>query len=48
MAAAPEPIDLTTPEAVTAGEQVYAQLVPGQDVAATLDAAYGRDTQEES
>jgi hypothetical protein len=36
--------DLTTPENVAAGEQVYAQLTPGQDVAASLDAAYGRES----
>jgi len=39
-----EHTDLTTPEAVAAGEQVYAQLTPGQDVTAQLDAAYGRDS----
>ncbi|MFE2297927.1 hypothetical protein ACFXAW_07000 [Streptomyces sp. NPDC059445] len=40
----PERTDLTTPEAVAAGEQVYAQLTHGQDVTARLDEAYGRDT----
>lgn len=34
--------DLTTPENVTAGQDVYAQLTPGQDVTAELDKAYGR------
>ncbi|MFD6553739.1 hypothetical protein [Streptomyces sp. NPDC058398] len=43
MSQQPEHTDLTTPEAVAAGEQVYAQLTPGQDVAAELDKAYGRD-----
>lgn len=37
-------VDLTTSEAVAAGEQVYRQLKPGQDVAAELDTAYGIDT----
>jgi len=40
----PEHTDLTTPEAVAAGEQVYAQLTPGQNVTAELDKAYGRDS----
>lgn len=40
----PEHPDLTTPEAVAAGEQVYAQLTPGQDVTARLDATYGRES----
>jgi hypothetical protein len=42
MAAAPEHTDLTTPEAVAAGEEVYSRLTPGQNVTAELDAAYGR------
>lgn len=38
--------DLTSPEAVAAGQQVYDRMVAGQvpDVTAELDAAYGRDT----
>ncbi|MFB7225490.1 hypothetical protein [Streptomyces sp. NPDC056227] len=38
-----EQTDLTTPEAVAVGQEVYARLTPGQDVEAELNAAYGRN-----
>jgi hypothetical protein len=34
--------DLTTRENVKKGQDVYARITPGQDVAAALDKAYGR------
>jgi len=39
-----QPTDLTSPEAVAAGQDVYDRMVAGQvsDVTAELDAAYGR------
>lgn len=36
--------DLTHPENVAKGQDVYARLTPGQNVTAELDKAYGRDT----
>jgi hypothetical protein len=38
--------DLTSPEAVAIGQEVYDRMVPGQDVAAELDKALGRDSQQ--
>ncbi|MFF8944527.1 hypothetical protein ACF1A5_20095 [Streptomyces sp. NPDC014864] len=41
---AQEPTDLTSPENVQRGEQVYDRIMSGQcqDVTAELDATYGR------
>jgi hypothetical protein len=38
--------DLTTPENVARGQEVYDRMTPGQDVKAELDAAYGINDDE--
>ena len=41
-----QPTDLTTPENVQRGQEVYDRITSGQcqDVTAELDAAYGRES----
>jgi hypothetical protein len=43
-----QPIDLTSPEAVAIGQEVYDRMVAGQvqDVEAELDKALGRDSKQ--
>ncbi|MFJ7964405.1 hypothetical protein [Streptomyces sp. NPDC096324] len=44
-----QPSDLTTPEDVQKGQQVYARIASGQckDVTAELNHAYGRSSKKE-
>ncbi|MCC5476876.1 hypothetical protein [Streptomyces barringtoniae] len=44
-----QPIDLTTPENVDKGQQVYARIESGEctDVKAELDAAYGITSEQD-